>query len=106
MSHALLNGFIILFVLLNGFTISSASTANTTITPTPLTPPTSLTIIHHLITLKLTSDNFLLRKHKLFLFERPAPLWLDVTAPPPPQVITFVAVDSPKSGILALASTG
>nr|POE80473.1 hypothetical protein CFP56_25189 [Quercus suber] len=25
------------------------------------------------------------------LFERPTPLWLDVTAPPPPQVITFVA---------------
>ena len=61
--------------------------------PLSLTPPTSLTIIHHLITLKLTSDNFLLRKtQKCSSFEKPAPLWLDVTAPPPPQVITFVAV--------------
>lgn len=25
------------------------------------------------------------------LFERLAPLWIDVTSPPPPQVITFVA---------------
>lgn len=40
------------------------------------------------------------------LFERLAPLWIDVTSPPPPQVITFVAAGGTRLSKIRNFSTG
>ena len=68
---------------------SSASIVNTIASPSP----TTLTTIHHLITIKLTRDNYLVWKAQIVSHLKGQHLYgyLDRTTPAPPQVITIAA---------------
>ena len=68
---------------------SSTSTVNTTASPSP----TSLTTIHHLITVKLTCDNYLVWKAPIVPFLKGQHLYgyLDGNTSTPSQIITVSA---------------
>ena len=68
---------------------SSTSIVNTAASPSP----TSLTTIHHLITIKLTYDNYLLWKAQIVPFLKGQHLYgyLNGTTPTPPWIITVAA---------------
>ena len=68
---------------------SSTSIVNTTASPSP----TTLTTINHLITIKLTHDNYLLWKAQIVpsLKGQHVYGYLDGSTPNPPQVITIEA---------------
>ena len=71
---------------------SSTSTVNTATSPSP----TSLTTIHHLITSKLSHDNYLLWKAQIVPYLKGQHLYgyLDGTTPTPPRIITVAANDA------------
>ena len=79
--------FILFFIMAS--LSSFASTVNTIASPSP----TTLTTIHHLITIKLTHDNYLLWKAQIVSYLKGQHLYvyLDRTTPAPPQVITVAA---------------
>ena len=68
---------------------SSTSSVNTTTSPSP----TSLTTIHHLITIKLTCDNYLVWKAPIVPFLKGQHLYgyLKGNTPTPSQIITVSA---------------
>ena len=68
---------------------STSSTLNTMPTPSP----TSLTPIHHLITIKLTRKNYLLWKAQIVPYLKGQPLYgyLDGSIPTPPQSLIIEA---------------
>ena len=74
---------------------SSTSTINIAASPSP----TSLTIIHHLITIKLTRDNYLLWKAQIVPYLKGQHLYgyLSKTTPTPPQIITVAANDATQA---------
>ena len=74
---------------------SSTSTVNTVASPSP----TSLTTIHHLITIKLTGDNYLLWEAQIVPYLKGQHLYgyLDGTTPTPPRIITIAADDATQT---------
>lgn len=74
---------------------SSTSTINTATSPSP----TSLATIHHLITIKLTCDNYLQWKAHIVPYLKGQHLYgsLDGTTPAPPQIITIAADDTTQA---------
>ena len=74
--------------------MASSSSLTSTVTTTTSPSPTSLTAIHHLITIKLTHDNYLLWKAQIVPYFKGQHLYgyLDGSTPTPPQSLT-VEVD-------------
>ena len=74
---------------------SSTSAGNTATSPSP----TSLTTIHHLITIKLTRDNYLLWKAQIVPYLKGQHLYcyLDGTTLAPPRIITIAADDTTQA---------
>ena len=68
----------------------ASSSSSTSVVNTTTSSPTSLTTIHHLITIKLTCDNYLLWKAQIVLYLKGQNLfgYLDGSTLAPPQSLT------------------
>ena len=71
------------------------STLSTDSTISILPSPTHLPVVHHVVTIKLTRDNYLLWKAQIVPYLRGQHLFgfLDGSRPTPPQTLTVPAVD-------------
>ena len=70
--------------------MSSSSSSTSVVNTATSSSPTSLTTIHHLITIKLTRDNYLLWKAQIVPYLKGQHLfgYLDGSNPTPPQSLT------------------
>ena len=68
----------------------ASSSSSTSVVNTTTSSPTSLTTIHHLVTIKLTRDNYLLWKAQIVPYLKGQHLfgYLDGSTPTPPQSLT------------------
>ena len=75
------------------FPMASSSSPTSTVNTADSPSPTSLTTIHHLITIKLTRDNYLPWEAHIVPYLKGQHFYgyLDETTPNPPQVITIAA---------------
>ena len=85
--------FIYLFILLLFFLTMTTSSASSSTISAPLnssSPTPGLINLHHVITIKLNSDNYLLWRAQLIPYLRGQHLigYVDGTTPPPPQMIS------------------
>ena len=72
------------------FSMASSSSSTFVVNTATSSSPTSLTTIHHLITIKLTHDNYLLWKAQIVPYLKGQHLfgYLDGSTPAPPQSLT------------------
>ena len=72
------------------FPMASSSSSTSVVNTTTSSSPTSLTTIHHLITIKLTGDNYLLWKAQIVPYLKGQHLfgYLDGSTPAPSQSLT------------------
>jgi hypothetical protein len=78
---------------------ASSSSSNSLSALTQNTSPHSLSPIHHLITIKLTRDNYLLWKAQIVPYLRGQHLFgfIDGTQPPPPQFLPLTTTETRHS---------
>ena len=78
------------------FSMASSSSSNSAINTATSPSPTSLTTIHHLITIKLTHDNYLLWKAQIVPYLKGQHLcgYLNGTTPALSRIITIAADDT------------